>query len=234
MIKNYLFDLDGTLLPLDEEDFIENYMRLIAKKFALLKLNPKTMIAKLWQGTNAMIKNTGDYTNEEVFWNIFCKDTEKSYLKKELENFYQNEFKETFSSTNPSNYASKIINALKDKNKRIILATNPVFPLVATKQRIEWAKLKLTDFEYVSTYENSAFAKPNLEYYRNIIEKLKLDPNETIMIGNDASEDMIASELGIKTYLVTDCLKNNSSVDINKYNHGSLSDLYRIIKSDNL
>jgi phosphoglycolate phosphatase-like HAD superfamily hydrolase len=71
MYKNYLFDLDGTLLPLDEELFVKTYFSQLAKKFHELKLDPEKMIKKLWSGTNAMIMNDGSKTNETVFWEIF-------------------------------------------------------------------------------------------------------------------------------------------------------------------
>ncbi|MCF7923657.1 MAG: HAD family hydrolase [Candidatus Izimaplasma sp.] len=235
MIKNYLFDLDGTLLPLDEDIFIENYMKLIGKKFISLGYNPKTMIDRLWMGTKAMINNKGIDSNEAVFWETFYTDKTKiSGLKKALEKFYENEFGETFKATKPSEYSRKIISLLQKRSKRIILATNPVFPLVATKQRIEWANLSVSDFEHITTYENSSFSKPNINYYKTIMNMFNLIPEETIMIGNDATEDMVAEELGLKTFLVTDCLKNKYDVDINNYQNGTLKELYELIKSNRL
>lgn len=235
MIKNYLFDLDGTLLPLNEDKFVEKYMKLIGQKFVALGYNPKIMIDQLWLGTKAMINNNGKNTNEAVFWEIFNpKKMNSDKLKEQLNGFYKNEFSNTFKATKPSDYSKKIISLLKEKSKRIILATNPIFPLVATKRRIEWAKLDINDFEYITTYENSAYAKPNTDYYKEILEKMNLETHETIMIGNDATEDMIAQELGIQTYLVTDCLKNKNNIDINKFNHGTLEELYKLIKSDSL
>ena len=42
------------------------------------------------------------------------------------------------------------------------------------------------------------------------------------MVGNDTRDDMIASELGMKVYLVTDYLINKENKDIDLYPHGSL------------
>ena len=47
MYKNYLFDLDGTLLPLDEENFVKHYFALLGKKLASLGYNPEEMIKLL-------------------------------------------------------------------------------------------------------------------------------------------------------------------------------------------
>jgi FMN phosphatase YigB (HAD superfamily) len=57
-------------------------------------------------------------------------------------------------------------------------------------------------------------------------------PEETIMIGNDSLEDMAAMGLGVKTFLVTDCLNNKNDIDINQFDNGSLKDLYEKIKND--
>ena len=233
MIKNYLFDLDGTLLPLDEELFVKKYFELLAQKFHEIGLDPEVMIKRLWAGTKNMILNDGSKTNEDVFWDIFLPEHEdKEEIKKALEKFYQNEFDAVKTSTQPSHISRIIIDTLKSRDKTIVLATNPIFPAVATNRRIDWALLKPEDFLLITTYENSNFAKPSLSYYEMIIKRMNLDPEETIMIGNDALEDMVAQGLGIKTFLVTDCLSNKNNIDITQFEHGSLEDLLIKIEKD--
>ena len=55
----------------------------------------------------------------------------------------------------------------------------------------------------------------NIKYYEDICNRLDLDPKDCIMIGNDVDEDMVAKELGMKFFLITDCLinKNNKKID---------------------
>jgi FMN phosphatase YigB (HAD superfamily) len=234
MITNYLFDLDGTLLPLNETEFLNKYIKLIGYKFLEMGFNPKEMIDKLWLGTDAMIKNNGEKTNEEVFWEVFYPEkSNQANIKTSLEKFYLNEFNQVKDTTTPNEYAKRIISLLKMRNSRIILATNPLFPRVATNNRINWAGLTITDFACVTTYENSSYTKPNLNYYRNILEKNSLNPEETIMIGNDVDEDMVAKHLGLKTFLVTDCLNNRKGKDIKNYHKGSLKDLYEYLLKNN-
>ena len=43
---------------------------------------------------------------------------------------------------------------------------------------------------------------------------------------------MAAMGLGVKTFLVTDCLNNQNDIDINQFDNGSLKDLYEKIKND--
>ena len=106
-----------------------------------------------------------------------------------------------------------------------MVATNPLFPLVAQEARLSWAGLNSDDFDYISHYENSRFCKPNLKYYEEILAKLDLNPAECLMVGNDVNEDIIAIELGMKVFLVTDCLLNPDNKDISVYPHGNFDDL---------
>ena len=50
------------------------------------------------------------------------------------------------------------------------------------------------------------------------------------MVGNDVNEDMIASKLGMKVFLVTDCLINADNKDISIYPHGNFDDLERYLQ----
>ena len=59
MIDTILFDLDGTLLPMDQDAFTEYYFKLLAGKMAPLGYEPKQLIAAVWDGTKAMVKNDG-------------------------------------------------------------------------------------------------------------------------------------------------------------------------------
>jgi FMN phosphatase YigB (HAD superfamily) len=61
------------------------------------------------------------------------------------------------------------------------------------------------------------------------MDKFNLNPSETMMVGNDVYEDMIASELGIKTYLITNCLKNTQNLEYNHFEQGSLEEFYKNI-----
>ncbi|MFA7075822.1 MAG: HAD family hydrolase [Candidatus Izemoplasmatales bacterium] len=233
MLKNYLFDLDGTLLPLNEELFVKQYFNQLGLKFVELGLNPQEMIQNLWLGTKAMIENNGSKTNEEIFWDKFYPNNDKKeQIKEALELFYQNEFEVVKSSSKPTELSLKIIELLKSRGKNIVLATNPIFPFVATKKRMEWVSLKKEDFLHVTTYENSKFTKPSINYYEMILTTMNFIPEETIMIGNDTLEDMVAEGLGIKTFLVTDCLNNKNNIDINQFEHGTLEELFVKIKED--
>ena len=68
MIRAVLFDLDGTLLPMNMEEFTKGYFKLLAKKAAPFGYDAEKLVASIWKGTGAMVKNDGSCSNEEAFW----------------------------------------------------------------------------------------------------------------------------------------------------------------------
>ena len=47
MIDTVLFDLDGTLLPMDQDQFLELYMKALAKTFAPGGYDPKLLVSSV-------------------------------------------------------------------------------------------------------------------------------------------------------------------------------------------
>ena len=53
-----------------------------------------------------------------------------------------------------------------------------------------------------------------------------------MMVGNDVGEDMIpTTKMGMKAFLLTDCLINKTGEDIDKYPHGSFAELLDYVKA---
>jgi FMN phosphatase YigB (HAD superfamily) len=120
---------------------------------------------------------------------------------------------------------------VKAKGLRVILATNPLFPRIATESRVRWAGLDKDDFDEITTFEDYTHCKPNLDYYKDILAKFNLDPEECLMVGNDVDEDMITTGLGMRVFLLTDDLINKSGADINQFPHGGFDDLKQFIEN---
>ena len=222
-----LFDLDGTLLPMDQDAFTGSYFSNLAAKAATRGYQPDALIDTVWAGTAAMVKNDGAKTNEAVFWELFAAKYGGDALNDIpfFEEFYRTDFQKVRELCGFAPMAKEIVHSLKARGLRVILATNPLFPAIATESRIRWAGLEPEDFELYTTYENSCHCKPNPEYYKDIMTELNLVPEECVMVGNDVGEDMIAETLGMKVFLLTDCLINRKNEDISKYPHGGFNEL---------
>ena len=51
------------------------------------------------------------------------------------------------------------------------------------------------------------------------------------MVGNDAVEDVAVEQLGMKVFLLTDCLINKSGKDLSAYPQGSFDELLAYIET---
>lgn len=234
-IKHILFDLDGTLLPMVQDEFVKFYMPLLAKSYmnAGVSLDPKKFIGAVWAGYEAMVKNDGSCTNREAFWSyiepelpISTEESEKIAL-----DFYADEFNQAICTTKPNPVSNQIVKRAKERGFETYLATNPVFPRCATMNRIRWAGLDAEDFKVITTYETCTYCKPNPEYFRGILEEFSLDPSECLMVGNDVAEDLSIRSLGVKTYLVTDTMENKKNLPIDAEYMGTLDELLKFMET---
>lgn len=227
-IKAVLFDLDGTLLKMDQDEFVKTYFKYLAIHLAPRGYEVDKLLKVFWAGVAAMTINDGSCSNEEAFWKVFVKAYgEKSIEDKEyIDEFYKNGFNKVEAVCGKYKEANEIITLVQEKGKTPILATNPLFPHTATENRMRWAGLEAADFAEYTTYENCHFCKPNPKYYEELLERHNLNPEECIMVGNDVEEDMIPTEkLGMRGFLLTNCLINKKNQDISKYPQGDFEAL---------
>ncbi len=227
MKKTVLFDLDGTLLPMDQEQFIAAYFGLLAKKLAPRGYDPERLYRAIWAGTAAMVENDGSRNNEAVFWDCFAALMGEHTRADEplFAEYYRNEFQQVRAVCGFAPAAAETVRLCRALGADTVLATNPLFPSVATESRMRWAGLGPEDFCYYTVYGNSSFCKPNPAYFREILQKLGLRAEDCLMVGNDADEDGAAAELGIPVFLLTDCLINKSGRDLGQFPHGGFSEL---------
>ena len=232
-ITTVLFDLDGTLLPMDQDVFTKTYFKLLAARLAPLGYEPAQLVDNIWAGTAAMVKNDGSCTNEEAFWKVFYRvyGEESRKDKPVIDAFYREEFNQARAACGFAPAASEVVAQLKAAGKTVVLATNPIFPAVATQNRIRWAGLDAESFALITTYEDYSYCKPNVEYFRTILEEMSLKPKECLMVGNDVEEDLVIRDLGVKTYLVTDTMENKKELPIHTDYMGSLKDLVDFIRA---
>ena len=226
-----LFDLDGTLLEMRTEPFVQQYLVELGKYIGD-RYDAKALLGIIWDATKAMIMNLDpDKTNEQVFMDYFL---EKSGLNKEeiwpiFEGFYRDVFPTLSHLTFPSPFGKKLVEAAKAQGYRVAVATNPVFPRDAIHSRLAWLELKPEDFDLVTVYEESHFTKSNPAYFQEVCDRLGVSPSACIMVGNHMQEDMVASKLGMKTYLVTNYMENRGEPVYPVDQQGTIEELYAAI-----
>lgn len=228
-----MFDLDGTLLPMDQDVFAKTYLASLGAYVAPLGYDPREIAGATWKGMEAMVANERVRSNEDVFWDCFRDLLGDRVIKDRpvFENYYRTEFKNVKSSCGYNPEVPKLIRGLRKAGVSVGLATNPIFPPDATHERIRWAGLTPEDFLWITTYDNSSSCKPNPDYFREILEKIKKRPEDCIMVGNDAHEDMAAAEIGIPVFLLTPCLINRKNRDLTDIPHGDFKDLKNYLRA---
>lgn len=223
-MNTVLFDLDGTLLPMDMREFTDTYLLLLKNRLISAGYDAEKIVAALWVGVKAIVSNSGMITNEECFWKAFenyMTDGEgkmeikaKRKLEKEIIKFYKDDFAVARYVTHATDTVSECVKILKQKGYQLVIATNPLFPEVAVLERVAWAGLNSEDFKLITTYENSCYAKPNLQYYRFLLKTLDKDAEDCLMVGNNVHEDMCARKIGMDVFLIEGNVINDYNEDI--------------------
>lgn len=232
MINTILFDLDGTILPMEMDDFIKHYFHEMGIMFHDL-IDGRVLAGYVMDSTEHMVRNLEDRKNEDVFFTRFNEliDGDLEVYKTRFDEFYDTRFLNVKSATHQSDPMIKAIRLLKEKGYNVVLATNPLFPMKANHHRINWAGFRPEDFSYISSFEANSYCKPNLEYYREVLTAINKTPEDCMMVGNDALEDMVVAQLGIKTYLIEDHLLNKHDVEIKADHRGKYGDFYNFVKT---
>ncbi|MBO5206197.1 MAG: HAD family hydrolase [Clostridia bacterium] len=230
-LKVILFDLDGTLLPLDQNYFVRVYFKSLTEKLAGDGYDPKRFSEAMKVGIYKMVTNDGSDTNENIFWKSFSEAYGKDCRVDEplFEEFYDKRFPKIQSEVGYSSRADEVVKELKSRGYRLVLATNPVFPRVATLERMRWAGISREDFEIITTYENSRYTKPNPDYYRTLAKALGVLTEECLMVGNDTTDDGSAEKAGMKVFILTDCLLETNGVTLDSFPHGGYDELLELV-----
>jgi len=207
MIKAILLDLDDTLLRTNMTTFLPMYFQALGRHMQSF-LSPDELIPLVLQSTVKMMEDSDpEKTNQDVFDGHFFPrlNHDSAEIKTAIRDFYEHEFPKLQQYTNPMPFAVELVDLLGNQGFKLVVATNPLFPRRAIEHRIHWAGLSKVPFDWITTYENSHFCKPNPLYYREILSRIEVQPQEAVMIGDDYEKDIIpARQLKMTTFWVSD------------------------------
>lgn len=221
------------MLDIDMEFFLEKYFEKMvgmARKYGVEKA--EMLVERLWRATEAMIQDKDPQkTNLQVFEENFFHDYHhpQEMMRPFFEQFYASGFRELQGHCQPFPQIRSMMEKVFNRGYRVVIATNPVFPLNALEQRLCWAEVGDFPYELITSYEVMHYTKPHTEYYEEVLEFLGLNPEDCIMVGNDVGEDLTAREAGIKTFLLKERLLNPHDLPITADWEGYLPDLVQFI-----
>ena len=231
MLKCVLFDLDGTLLPIDTVKHIKEYFVEIRKYFETHGFAGDEFFAVFMSAVRSMTKSTGEDTIERVFWQEMENAIPgiKERLSPALDDFYKNHFPALSRNAYSDGAARELIELCHSQKLDCVIATSPFFPRVAIVERLSWCGLSPDDFVYMTGYEDSKYAKPNPKYFAEILDRLSLRADECIVIGNDARDDLAAESVGLSVFLIERDLLNIKGVDLSDKKVGSVEECKQFI-----
>lgn len=222
--KAIFFDLDGTLLPIDMDEFLHRYFLKLRIYVTHLGMDAEKFSYALNEGMKSMGTDHPGKTNREAFWGTFdaLYGEPAGSMEDILLRFYENDFGEIGTDIQPNPAARRAVERLRAKGYPLYLTTMPMFPEQALEWRLKWADVDPACFVRKTTYDNSSALKPSLSYYRQNIRIVGCEPEEVLMVGNNTREDLAILELGADAYLVTDCLLDPVAFPVDSVKHGSL------------
>jgi FMN phosphatase YigB (HAD superfamily) len=203
-VKALLIDFDNTLVLFNEDTFLVNYAQASYPYLAEF-FDQSTFFQKLLQSTLQMIRNDGKMTNAEVFTRHFISDTSKlgfEECQNRFRQFYEESFHQLGEIVQIVPYGRKLLQRVIQEGLQVVIATNPIFPEIATQIRLEWGNIADLDITLSTHGENMSYCKPRPEYYQAILDLINQKPEACVMAGNDPVSDMAASVLGITTFLI--------------------------------
>lgn len=231
MIKAILFDLDGTLTIMDQEEFMRNYIGLLAPRFSHL-ISPEKFGKHVLRSTEVMIKEPKEgKTNLQTFFDEFSRATGLTYstLWPIFEEFYKTDFPalKCLIKVNPD--GKHAVESATQQGYLVAIASNPVMPTLAIEERIRWAGLSPEQFTFIPSIESFHFCKPQLGFYEEMAQSMGLSPRECMMVGNHPIEDLAAREIGMKTFLA-----GIPTEEIQTDYYGDLQELNKLILRGNI
>jgi FMN phosphatase YigB (HAD superfamily) len=230
MVPTLLLDLDDTLLSNPIQTFQPAYLEALCSHLNQ-HFKQDQIVVDLMSATQKMIDNHHpDRTLENVFDHNFypALGVTKFELQNDINNFYTNEFPKLRKITAVRPIAKKLVETAKNKGWQLAIATNPLFPLTAIIQRLEWAGFPKPDryFDIIPSYESFHFAKPNPAFYGEILGQLGSQSGPFMMVGNDLDLDIFpAAKFGISTFWLDDTKQKPGKLSPQPTFHGSLEDL---------
>lgn len=210
-----LFDLDGTLLDLDIDDFLPRYLKALAPYVAPVvapAASPEEFVHQLLAATEAMMQvRDPTRTNQEVFEAEFFArlPVDRDRMAEVVRRFYAEEFpklaparpKGAGLAPGPHDARATVLEALA-RGYRIALATQPVYPMAAIRERMRWAGVDDLPWDLVTSYEHMHATKPDPAYFLEIAERLGCPPERCWMVGDDPHRDLPARDVGMRVFWV--------------------------------
>jgi FMN phosphatase YigB (HAD superfamily) len=224
--RHLLLDLDGTLIGLNMETFVPAMVSSMMSWFAPV-IPGSLFLTALSRGFRSMTMNDDPDRNLlDIFLDTFTRSTALApdEVVSRFDTYYRGPFRDLAVLAMPVPGVAALLGTAEKAGCRLTLATKPIFPASAIRERMAWAGLDESLFELITTAETMHFCKPRPGYWREILHRLGAEPTECLMAGNDLSQDLLAREVGIPVFIVREGYETGEG-KIAPDRQGTLADL---------
>jgi len=204
-IQAVLFDLDGTLVDVDMNRFVQSYLRRLTEHMSD-QVNPLRATQTLHHAVAAMFANTdASRTLESILFEVLQEELAVSseWYVECLARFCQDDLESLRPLVTGHPLSSQLIESSLNRGWKVVLATNPIFPRVVVDARVSWGGMDGDAFYHVAAYETAHFCKPRPLFFKEILGRLQIPAEACLMVGNDTVHDLAASQVGMQTCLLT-------------------------------
>lgn len=191
MIKAILLDMDNTLLINPDMAFARAFLEIFEQHFAAAGFENAT--DNFRRAIQAMSREQmGNRSNTQLTLEMLSGgDIERA--KATLDSFYADVYPQLKNCIAAVDGASELIYQLREMGYDLVIATNPIYPETAIRQRMTWAGLPQDENLYtlITSADNMHFAKPDPAYYAEILGRVGVEPDEVLMVGDSMKNDII-------------------------------------------
>ncbi|BAS27723.1 HAD family hydrolase [Limnochorda pilosa] len=231
-----LLDLDGTLIDLDLDRFLEQYARLLAGYF-VPEVPPERFGPAFMEAAMFMLsEGHSDRSNGERFYDRFCAaaGVDPAWAHERAERFYDEAYPSLRSMVQPLEVAPEVVARARERGWVVVLATQPLFPRRAIVERMRWGGLDPGGFDFIAHMDAFHACKPHALFFEELCREIRVAPERCVMVGNDVHDDLPAAHLGMPTFLARDFVLRADHPAPPPRAEGSLRDLLRLIESGEL
>jgi len=231
MSLTLLLDLDDTCLGNSMDTFIPAYLQALGDHLSDF-IPPENLTTALLSSTQDMFQNTRpDLTLKQVFDQSFYPQLgiRPQDFTDLFESFYIEKFPSLKYLTQFRPEAVRMVEEAFERGYIVAIATNPLFPLTAILQRLEWAGLSPHKYPFglIPSYETAYFAKPNPAFFAEILSRLGWPEGPVVMVGDNFDHDIApARNLGIGTFWITNSEQLSADRTHPSYGYGGLDQFF--------
>ena len=231
-----LLDMDDTLLKNDMDTFVPNYLGAFSR-FLSSYMDTTQFVDVLLYSTEKMAQNNRpDKSLKDVFDENFYPtlNLDQETFTEIADKFYREVYPELRQFTSKIPGVRELIEELFHREDTVAVITNPLFPLYAIEQRLDWAGVPSSEFPYalISSYETFHFAKPNPAFFAEVLLKLLWQKGPVLVIGDDLGREIEPSkQIGLASFWVNDSSENSNYLTSKREGVGTILDILPWIDS---